>query len=185
MVVDILGNHSKHFTWLMSEWSEWKNWTQQNANPFTQSFIFFDSHGGNLLDQVDRHLLEALCTTELSTHLHRMYGEATANTLLASNCAFSVGSSILAYHVLGISLSVSGEQACEYDRQGLLFHPVSHHKSAWTAIRARILLNVEQSSQFEYTHQIPCKTLDIPEVQILRGPLLHVSYYNNYPTMPY
>ena len=137
------------------------------------------------MDQVDRHLLEALCTTELSTRLHRTFGEATANSLLASNCAFSVGSSILAYHVLGISLGVSGKQACEYDCQGLLFRPVSHHESAWTAIRERILLNVEQSCQFEYMHWIPCKTLDILEVQVLPGPLLHVSYYNNCPTMPY
>ena len=179
VVVDILGNHSKHFAWLMSEWSEWKNRTQRSANPFTQSFIFFDSHGGHLLDRVDRHLLEALCTTELSTRLHGMFGEATANSLLASNCAFSVGSSILAYYVLGISLGVSGEQACEYDRQGLLFRPASHHESAWIAIRERILLNTKQSSQLEYTHRIPCKNLDIPEVQLLPGPLLRVSDYKN------
>ena len=136
------------------------------------------------MDRVDRHLLEALCTTELSTRLHGMLGEATANSLVASNCAFSVGSSILAYLVLGISLGVSGEQACEYDHQGLLFRPVSDHELAWTAIRERIMLNTEQSSQFEYTHRIPCKNLDIPEVQILPGPLLQVSYYINCSMMP-
>lgn len=182
-IIPILTNQSSDFAWLINEWRTFCENSQREANPFKKSYVFFEIHGGNIVDKVDRFLIEAMCASELSDLLYSFQpddGQSMETKLDTSNKLFGLGCSILAYHTLGISLGISGEEACEYEQQGLLFCAICDHKQAWDALKARTLLTPQQFSRFQHSHRISCSALNIPRIEILPGPHLEVCYCHEF-----
>ena len=174
-VLATVTRRSPQFSWLMNEWDEYcQRCGTRGAKPFHQSYLFFEMHGANLLDMVDRYLIEALCTSDLARLLEHEHHKPRVRGVLNSTIAFGVGSSIFTYHAIGISLGMSGEQASEYHGQELLFHPITDQELVWHAMIERVEVTPVQMSQFECTHRIPCHTIELPGIEILPGPVLKV-----------
>ena len=129
----------------------------------------------SFLDFVDRQLIEAICAPEVSQMLREVLGTSDPDGLEASSAAFGPGCVILVYCAVGHALGMTGEDAFEYESQGLLERNKSRHELAWEAMKARILMTVGEVFRFEQSHRIRDLSLNIPALQILPGPMIKVS----------
>ncbi|KAF8588950.1 hypothetical protein K439DRAFT_1613158 [Ramaria rubella] len=84
---------------------------------------------------------------------------------------FGPDCAILAYNTLGIYLGMTGEQACEYSRQGLL-RELSPYGLVWEAMQSRFVLSMHNACSIQETHCISNQDILLPPIQTLPGPRL-------------
>ena len=174
MVISVLTATSTEFAPVMKDWIDEGDRRPSRRHTFARSFQFMDGSTW-FLDIVDRKLIEAICAPEVAQMLHDILGTSDPNGLDASSATFGPGCAILAYCAVGHALGISGEDALEYESQGLLGRNKSKYELAWEAMNARILLTVDAVFRFEQSHRIRDLSLNILALQILPGPMIQVS----------